>query len=126
MYVNTDALDFWSFSIRLLAALVLGAAAYTMVTIEFAANYLDKDLSADPTRLVQGLIGGIGFLGAGSIMQSKDSITGVTTAATVWITGAIGVVCGMSWYPMAFVTVSLTLLVLVGLGWVKDKVVDDE
>ena len=61
----------------------------------------------DPTRVVQGIVTGIGFLGAGVIMRDGLSISGLTTAASIWATAAIGVLVGVGFYPAAIL---LTLL----------------
>lgn len=55
----------------------------------------------DPTRVVQGIVTGIGFLGAGVIMRDGLSISGLTTAASIWATAAIGVLVGVGFYPAA-------------------------
>ncbi len=68
----------------------------------------------DVSRILQGLIAGIGFLGAGAIMigQQKENETGLTTAATVWITAAIGVTVGMGLETTAVLSTFLTLVIL--------------
>jgi putative Mg2+ transporter-C (MgtC) family protein len=68
----------------------------------------------DVSRILQGLIAGIGFLGAGAIMigQQKENETGLTTAATVWITAAIGVTVGMGLETTAVLSTLLTLVIL--------------
>lgn len=66
----------------------------------------------DPSRVVEGIIGGIGFLGAGSIIRQQGGVHGITTAATIWVVGAIGVVCGIGMYAMAVSTTVLALVIL--------------
>jgi putative Mg2+ transporter-C (MgtC) family protein len=56
---------------------------------------------ADPTRIVQGVVTGVGFLGAGVIMKDGLSISGLTTAASIWAASAIGVLLGVGFYPAA-------------------------
>ena len=92
----------------------LGACVLTMTALELAARYPDSNF--DPLRAVSGIAGGLGFLGAGSIVQAGGSVKGVTTAATVWISGTIGLTCGIGWYPMAAITMVLTLVTLSCLG----------
>ena len=72
----------------------LGASAFIMMGIHilFATAEGDPSARIDPTRIVEGVIGGIGFLGAGSIIQSRGSIQGITTGASIWTAGAVGVV----------------------------------
>ena len=66
----------------------------------------------DPARVAAGVITGIGFLGAGTIVKSNDFVRGLTTAASIWVVSAIGVTVGLGEYVIA---VALTLLVLLAL-----------
>ncbi|MBV8503307.1 MAG: MgtC/SapB family protein [Paucibacter sp.] len=70
-------------------------------------------VSADPTRVVQGIVTGIGFLGAGVIMKDGLSISGLTTAASIWATSAIGVLLGVGFYAAALL---LALLCMVSMS----------
>lgn len=67
-------------------------------------------LQADPTRVVQGVVTGIGFLGAGVIMKDGLSITGLTTAASIWAASAIGVLLGVGFYAAAVLLAMLCML----------------
>jgi putative Mg2+ transporter-C (MgtC) family protein len=71
--------------------------------------------------VIAGVIGGVGFLGAGSIIQSRGSIHGLTTAASIWLAAAIGVACGLRYYEIAVTTVVLALCILFFLGIVESK-----
>ena len=66
----------------------------------------------DPARMAQGVMTGIGFLGAGAMMQDKQTIRGLTTAASIWITAAIGLVIGAGFYGAALIAALLTLVTL--------------
>ncbi|NLW97759.1 MgtC/SapB family protein [Luteimonas wenzhouensis] len=66
----------------------------------------------DPTRMAQGIMTGIGFLGAGVIMKEGISVRGLTTAASIWITAAIGILAGIGFYFPLVVSVALTLVTL--------------
>ena len=70
---------------------------------------------ADPTRIVQGVMTGIGFLGAGVIMKEGMTIRGLSTAASVWITAAVGVAIGMGFYGAAIAAALMVMLVMSGL-----------
>ena len=98
----------------------LGAASFTLLTMHIYKEALEAAGSArvgsDPLRVVSGVIGGIGFLGAGSIIQSRGSVQGLTTAATIWVTGSVGIACGTGYYIVALFTVGLSLVVLLGVG----------
>ncbi len=76
----------------------------------------------DPTRLAQGIMTGIGFLGAGVIVKEGLNVRGLTTAASIWITSAIGILAGIGFYfPMVFAVI-LTLLVLGVFRWIEMRV----
>ncbi|MFJ8536152.1 MgtC/SapB family protein [Streptomyces sp. NPDC093591] len=70
----------------------------------------------DPTRVAAQVVSGIGFLGAGAIIQSGASIRGLTTAATVWISGALGVAAGAGVYLLLAAGLATVLAALVGLS----------
>ncbi|HDS01740.1 MAG TPA: MgtC/SapB family protein [candidate division Zixibacteria bacterium] len=69
----------------------------------------------DPARLAAGIITGIGFLGAGVVLKTKDFIRGVTTAACIWFAAAIGIVIGLGFYLIAVISTILALFVLLFL-----------
>src|SRR5689334_14489085 len=73
----------------------------------------------DPTRIVQGVITGIGFLGAGTIIQSGGSVHGLTTAATIWLAAAIGMAAGTGDAGLAVFLTALGLVVLRGFRWIE-------
>ena len=78
-------------------------------------------IALDPTRLAQGIMTGIGFLGAGTIMKDGLSVRGLTTAASVWITAAIGILVGIGfWFPATLAT-ALTLGTLSVFRWIEDQ-----
>jgi len=77
--------------------------------------------NADPGRMAAGVITGIGFLGAGAIIQSGGEVKGVTTAASVWITAAIGIAVGVGYYWGALVCTLVTLFVIETLREVERK-----
>jgi putative Mg2+ transporter-C (MgtC) family protein len=72
-------------------------------------------INPDPTRVVQGIVTGIGFLGAGVIMKEGLNIRGLTTAASIWAASAIGVLVGVGFYMAA---ISLTLLSAICMVWI--------
>lgn len=71
--------------------------------------------AADPTRVIQGIVTGLGFLGAGVIMRESHSIRGLSTASSIWTTAAIGVTIGVGFYVAAFAATALTIVAMVGL-----------
>lgn len=76
---------------------------------------------ADP-RLAQQVITGIGFLGAGTIVHSDSNIKGLTTAATVWSVGCIGLVIGFGWYPLAVIATAIVFSALFVMDHVSKKI----
>lgn len=91
----------------------LGAALFSL------AGAYGVDLTGgptvDPTRVAAQVVTGIGFLGAGAIMRQGFSVRGLTTAAALWVTAAIGVAVGLGQWPSATIVTVVTLLALFGL-----------
>jgi putative Mg2+ transporter-C (MgtC) family protein len=77
----------------------------------------------DPARLVAQVVTGIGFLGAGVILQSRGSITGLTTAATIFVVGAVGIAIGEGMFSVALLSTALIIVVLVVLRKVERFVI---
>jgi len=80
---------------------------------ELVANAPIDTIRVDPTRMAQGIMTGIGFLGAGVILKESLTIRGLTTAASIWLTASVGVVIGMGLYFAAFLSLLFALLVLI-------------
>lgn len=76
-------------------------------------------IRVDPARMAQGIMTGIGFLGAGVIMKDGLSVRGLTTAASIWITAAIGVIIGIGFYVPAAVATLITLATLSLFRWLE-------
>ena len=68
--------------------------------------------AGDPTRVIQGIVTGIGFLGAGVIMRERLSIRCLSTAASIWATSAVGIIIGLGFYAAAIAAALLTILVM--------------
>ena len=79
-------------------------------------------IKVDPTRMAQGIMTGIGFLGAGVIMREGLSVRGLTTAASVWITAAIGILAGVGFFSMVAIVTVLTLGILTIFRWIESRV----
>jgi len=97
--------------IRTLALVALGSAVFVLETIDSG-----RSPYTDPTsRVIQGIITGVGFLGAGSIMRNigEESVRGLTTAASIWLAAAMGIACGLANWPLVVVGGLLGVLVLV-------------
>lgn len=101
---------------RTLALVSLAAAALTVATIQVPGLYENKDaLSRVVQGLIQGLMAGIGFVGAGVILRKPDAdlVKGLTTAATVWLAASLGICCGLAQWTVVIVSVVLGILILV-------------
>jgi putative Mg2+ transporter-C (MgtC) family protein len=80
----------------------------------------DKD---SITRIAAQIVTGVGFLGAGAVIQDRGGIHGLTTAATIWLVASIGMACGAKLHSLAIVSTILAIVVLLGLRQV-DKYLD--
>jgi putative Mg2+ transporter-C (MgtC) family protein len=96
----------------------VGAALLTDVSI----HLVQGNPSGDPSRLAAQIITGIGFIGAGTIMQAGGTITGLTSAATIWVVCAIGITVGAGFFFEAVGAGLIVALVLSGLGTVEHRV----
>jgi putative Mg2+ transporter-C (MgtC) family protein len=93
----------------------LGSALFTIISAYGYHAFLTSGESvvrADPTRIAAQIVTGIGFLGAGAIIREGLSVRGLTTAATLWVTAAIGMACGAGWYGAALITTFFTIVAL--------------
>ena len=89
----------------------LGAAIYTIVSREMGGGHTDSI-----TRIAAQIVSGIGFLGAGAIIQDRGGIHGLTTAATIWLMASIGMACGAGFYLLALVATVFAVIVLFALA----------
>jgi putative Mg2+ transporter-C (MgtC) family protein len=80
--------------------------------------------TADPGRIAAQIVTGIGFLGAGTIIQTRGAVHGLTTAATIWVVAAIGMLCGAGEYLGGLGATILVIVVLVLLGKVEEWVLE--
>jgi len=100
----------------------LGSCLMMLLSIYGFALFVNElNVRVDPARLAAAVITGIGFLGAGTILQTGRSVTGLTTAASVWVTAAIGLGVGAGFYFAAAVSTLLVLFVLWALNKLERK-----
>jgi putative Mg2+ transporter-C (MgtC) family protein len=95
-------------------ALVCLASALLMMAAVYQGRWMSTNVvgTIDPTRTAQGIMTGIGFLGAGVIFKEGLTVRGLTTAASIWITAAIGIQVGIGFYFVAVLGAAATLVVL--------------
>lgn len=100
----------------------LGAALITVMSIDMARDVeLPGGFAADPGRIAAQIVSGVGFLGAGTILRSRGSVTGLTTAATLWVVAAIGIATGAGSYTLAVAGTALVMLALMILGRFENR-----
>jgi putative Mg2+ transporter-C (MgtC) family protein len=98
----------------------VGSALITMVSLHVALSYAERQVNiADPGRIAAQIVSGIGFLGAGTIIQARGSVHGLTTAATIWVMAGIGLAIGSGAYAPAIATTVILLGTLAALGWLE-------
>lgn len=95
----------------------MGAALFTIVSSEIARAVGDTS----GTRIASNIVQGIGFLGAGAILRDRANIAGLTTAASLWTMGGVGMAVAGGLFRVAIFVVGLLLFALVILGWVEDR-----
>ncbi|HIB01159.1 MAG TPA: MgtC/SapB family protein [Phycisphaerales bacterium] len=107
--------------LRTMALVSLGSATFTIIGIESVIQLVSVQndpsgvvsmVRLDTSRIIAGIVGGIGFLGAGAIIQSRGRIQGMTTASGIWVTATIGVSVGLGLYVLALATTFLAFIVL--------------
>jgi len=106
-------------------ALVCLSSSLLMLVTVYESHWMLRDAAArvvlDPTRLAQGIMTGIGFVGAGAIIKEGLTVRGLTTAASIWITAAIGILTGVGFYFAAVLGTVLTLGTLSAFRWIERR-----
>jgi putative Mg2+ transporter-C (MgtC) family protein len=107
-------------------ALVCLASSLLMLVTVYEQHWMPTAVRAtvvlDPTRMAQGIMTGIGFVGAGAIIKDGFSVRGLTTAASIWITAALGILTGVGFYFAAATGTLLALGTLSLFRWVEARV----
>ncbi len=103
----------------------LGSCLFTILSFKvfefFTLNFIGYEnlIAFDPSRIILAVATGIGFIGAGVIIYRQPQVEGVTTAAGLWCSAAIGVAIGAQFYFLAFITTILAIIILIGFGEVE-------
>lgn len=92
----------------------IGATLVTIASVYLPISVSGIGLSADAARITAQIVSGIGFLGAGAIIKFGATVRGITTAATIWVTAAIGITIGLGLFYFSVIATLLVLVVLVG------------
>lgn len=90
---------------RTILLITVGSTLFTIFSLDIGSE-------TNPTRIAANIVTGIGFLGAGTILREGYRVTGLTTAATIWLAAALGMGIGAGRYALVFIATGLTLLVL--------------
>jgi putative Mg2+ transporter-C (MgtC) family protein len=106
--------------------LVCLGSCLIMLTSMYVFDIYKSKILLDPGRIAAGVITGIGFLGAGTIMREKEGVKGLTTAASLWVVAGIGLSVGCGFYSASFFTTALTLIALLLLRRVEDMIFGKE
>jgi putative Mg2+ transporter-C (MgtC) family protein len=107
---------------RTLALVCLGAATACVATVHYTGlNEQPDAVSRVVQGVIQGVLTGIGFIGAGVVLHDRGShvVHGLTTAATVFVTAALGIACGLAAWPIVIAGTALTVLILFAGKWVE-------
>ncbi len=106
----------------------LGSTLIMLTSLHVFDIYKSQGV-VDPTRIAAGVITGIGFLGAGTILRAQEHIRGLTTASTLWVVAALGLSIGCGFFKTSIYVTGLVLLVLLFLRgidiWILKKGVID-
>lgn len=105
----------------------LAAAVFTVITFELFHKFSNSGsgASTDPIRIIQAVTAGVAFLAAGTIIQSGGAVKGLTTGASMWLAGAIGLACGAGYFVVAGMAAALATLILILLKWGEELIRDD-
>lgn len=106
----------------------LAAALFAIIAIEMIAAFgTDGDKTQlDPIRVVEAVTAGVAFLAAGTIIQARGSVKGLTTGAAMWLAGAVGLACGAGFYAVALLGTAFALLVLLPFKLMEDRLFSSE
>lgn len=108
-FLRRKPIDFRPFVI-----ISVASCALSLGIIEFAYGTEDETMSIDPGRVLSGVMSGIGFIGAGALFREDKTVHGAGSAASIWASGAIGLICGLGflWLAGILALVLLALLII--------------
>ena len=99
----------------------VGACLIMLIGID-AIGDISSDRARDAARIAGQVVSGIGFLGAGTILQKKNAVSGLTTAATLWLSAAIGLAVGIGYYEGAIIATVICIVTLISLKGISDLI----
>ena len=102
----------------------IGSCVFTLLSIHAFPMAATSDTPAgfgDPARIAAQILTGIGFIGGGTVLRQGATVSGLTTAATLWVAAAVGMACGCGMIFLGFISTFLTLMVLVAIRHFEKK-----
>src|ERR1700723_4469314 len=102
--------------LRTMMLICIGAALFTIMSYEMAS-----DVGGDHTRIAAQIIPGIGFIGAGVVVRERGAVTGITSAATIFVMASIGMAVGADMIHTAVFATAMVLAALIGIGFLEDR-----
>jgi putative Mg2+ transporter-C (MgtC) family protein len=115
--------------VRTLGLVALGSAIVVLSTIQFPGIAEEANAASRVIQgIIQGLMTGISFIGAGVILRDSSTrrVRGLTTAATVWVTAALGIACGLGAWRTVVIAMILAFILLIAVRWVERVVLSEE
>lgn len=106
--------------LRTFALISMGATLAMLISIYIPQEYLGLK-NGDPGRIAAQVVSGVGFLGAGAIIQMKGSVRGLTTAAGIWMTACIGLAVGAGMYLISVIATLLIIFILVNIERIEQR-----
>jgi len=102
----------------------LASAVFTIMALDMyaAIQAAEDDAASDPLRLLEAITAGVAFLAAGTIIMRSGEVHGLTTGASLWLSGALGMACGQAMFGLAAVATVLALIVLIVLRWLETRI----
>ncbi|MBB34121.1 MAG: hypothetical protein CME88_12585 [Hirschia sp.] len=99
----------------------LAASTFVLIAVEMVNSFgADSDITQlDPLRTVEAATSGVAFLAAGTIIQARGQVKGLTTGASIWLSGAVGVACGAGYFYIAGLATLIALAILLPVSWIE-------
>lgn len=115
--------------VRTYALVCEGAALFMISSVLLSSEVAEAGGVADPSRIASTIVQGVGFIAGGVIFTHRAKVSGLTTAAGIWMVAAIGLAIGAGYYVAAYIGVAATLFTLIPMHWLERGVMkstDDE
>ncbi|MBI3634430.1 MAG: MgtC/SapB family protein [Candidatus Yonathbacteria bacterium] len=106
---------------RTYGLVTMGAALFVIIGVIAAGGFDSLEATTESLRLTGQIIVGVGFLGAGLIIFKNSKVSGVTTAAGIWVSAGVGMAIGYGFYSLAVISTILILFVFTGLWYIENK-----